>query len=136
MAEIAADLELLDAAALLGRPLRSTRSPEQLAVEGELARQRSRLGMREQKARLGELSRRIRQRDAAVAALPTAELRAEARSDDFADFPPWRHMAALDVVVKGGSANKGAAAETEAVDAETRSRQEVRQRRTLGVLVD
>lgn len=74
------------------------RTPQQLLVESIVAKNYSRLKMTENKRRHAELNRRIKLREAAIAALPEG-LRAEARSPDTGDFPVWRDAAGEEMVI-------------------------------------
>eukprot|EP01043_Picozoa_sp_COSAG02_P050020 COSAG02_NODE_5090_length_4641_cov_4.838397_4_plen_171_part_00 len=74
------------------------RTPQQLLVESIVAKNYSRLKMTENKRRHAELNRRIKLREAAIAALPQ-ELRAEAQAPDTEDFPVWRQIAGEEIVV-------------------------------------
>ena len=74
------------------------RTPQQLLVESIVAKNYSRLKMTENKRRHAELNRRIKLREAAIAALPEG-LRAEAQTPDTEDFPVWRQPAGEEIVI-------------------------------------
>jgi hypothetical protein len=74
------------------------RTPQQLLAESIVAKNYSRLKMTDNKRRHAELNRRIKLREAAIAALPE-ELRAEAQAPDTEDFPVWRQPAGEEIVI-------------------------------------
>ena len=74
------------------------RTPQQLLVEQVVAKNYSRLKMTENKRRHADLNRRIKLRQAAIAALPEA-LQAEAKERDMEEFPVWRQPAGEEIVI-------------------------------------
>ena len=74
------------------------RTPQQLLAESVVAKNYSRLKMAEEKRLSADRNRRIKLRDAAIAALPP-ELQHEALQRDYEDFPVWREPAGWEIVI-------------------------------------